>query len=167
MFLPREPHGQRSLAAFTVHGVAESGARLWDFHFHFLSLSLIQKFHLSLYLWICLACRLVKVQDVGNGSSLLLLHLPEYQGRSIFLLVNWLCSFHFFVIWSFRLWLTFLLGFDLSISGLQALFLFSQMILLKYHSKWFCLGYGLKFLTFILIVFLMAKRSQLCSKIIN
>ena len=167
MFLPREPHGQRSLAAFTVHGVAESGAQLWDFHFHFLSLSLIQKFHLSLYLWICLACRLVKVQDVGNGSSLLLLHLPEYQGRSIFLLVNWLCSFHFFVIWSFRLWLTFLLGFDLSISGLQALFLFSQMILLKYHSKWFCLGYGLKFLTFILIVFLMASLFYLCPREAN
>ena len=137
------------------------------FHFHFLSLSLMQKFCLFLYLWICLACRLVKVQDVGNGSSLLLLHLPEYQGRSIFLSVNWLCSFHFFVAWSFRLWLTFLLGFDLSISGLQALFLFSQMILLKYHSKWFCLGYSLKFLTFILVVFLMASLFYLCPREAN
>ena len=99
------------------------------FHFHFLSLSLMQKFCLSLYLWICLACRLVKVQDVGNGSSLLLLHLPEYQGRSIFLSVNWLCSFHFFVAWSFRLWLTFLLGFDL---------LFLVCKLSFYFRKWFC-----------------------------
>ena len=33
VFLPREFHGQRSLAGYIVHGVSKSRIRLSDFHF--------------------------------------------------------------------------------------------------------------------------------------
>lgn len=112
----------------------------------------IQKFHSFLYLWIFSTCKLVKVHHMGNGSSLLLICLPKYQGRSIFLSVSWFSPFHFFVTCCFRLSLIFPLCFDISLTGLQALFL-----LYGYHGKWFCIGYCFKFLICILVVFLIAS----------